>query len=71
MKTDLYLKAVLTLIACCLAWLSVRDFVVARPVEAQISRVPIRYTDKDPMPVKIVAPTDYVDGTLVVKVTTK
>jgi len=35
MKPDLYTKAVLTVIAVCLVWISIGNVVFPRPVEAQ------------------------------------
>lgn len=36
MKTDLYTKSVLTVIAACLLWLAIQNTVFPRPVAAQI-----------------------------------
>jgi hypothetical protein len=37
MRSDAYLKAVLTVIAVCLVWICVRDVTLVKPAHAQVS----------------------------------
>ena len=50
MKIDLYTKAVLTIIAVCLIWISVRDINFSRPAEA----APAASSSQHTPPLKVV-----------------
>jgi hypothetical protein len=56
MSADRYTKTVLTVIAVTLVWLCVRDFMpIAHASGAEQNQVSIAASDRDPLPVKIVA----------------
>lgn len=52
MPSDRYTKAVLTVIAATLVWICVRD--LAPVAQAREQSVSLTYTDRSPLPVKIV-----------------
>lgn len=66
--SDRYLKFVLTIIAACLVWLSVKDLAFPSITAAQNTG---GYSDKNPLPVKIVGPVLDLKGVPAVVVTTK